>query len=62
MIARTEFELDHNPFELSLEEKIFLVAKRACFSFAALELTLGLLDLGGIHSVGGASMHGSAAA
>jgi hypothetical protein len=47
---------------LSLEEKIFLVAKRACFSFAALELTLGLLDLGGIHSVGGASMHGSAAA
>jgi hypothetical protein len=54
VIARTEFEIDHDPFEMPLEEKIFIVAKRACFGFAGLALTLGVLDLAGIHSVDGA--------
>jgi hypothetical protein len=42
LIARSEFEVD--PFEPSLEEKIFLVAKRGCIGFAGVALALGLLD------------------
>jgi hypothetical protein len=58
VIALKEFERDlfeRDPFALSTEEKIFLVAKRACIGFAAVALTLGVLDIAGIHSITGAS-------
>ena len=38
----------------TLEEKIFLVAKRACFGFAGFALVLCALDIAGIHSLNNA--------
>ncbi|MBV9670525.1 MAG: cell wall hydrolase, partial [Acidobacteriales bacterium] len=51
MIARS-IDIDHrDPFEPSIEEKLFLAAKRGCFGFAGLAVVLGALDIAGIHSV-----------
>jgi hypothetical protein len=43
-----------DPFEPSIEEKIFLGAKRLCVAFAGCALILGALDIVGIRSFDGA--------
>ncbi len=50
MIARS-IEIDRDPFEPSIEEKIFLAAKRGCIGFAGFAMLLGALDIAGIHSL-----------
>ena len=51
MIARS-IDIDHrDPFEPSIEEKLFLAAKRGCIGFAGLAMVLGVLDIVGIHSL-----------
>jgi hypothetical protein len=39
----------------TLEEKLFLAGKRICILFAGCALTLGVLDVAGIHSISGAT-------
>ncbi|MGI8527634.1 MAG: cell wall hydrolase [Pseudolabrys sp.] len=57
MIAHQAFQRDifeRDPLEPSVEEKIFLLAKRTCIGFASVALVLGLLDLANVHSAAGA--------
>jgi len=43
--------IDYDPFELTIEEKIFRSLKRLCTIFAAGAITLGVLDITNIRSV-----------
>ena len=45
-------DIYRGPYEPSLEEKIFLAAKRTCVAFAVVALVLGGLDIAGIRSIG----------
>jgi hypothetical protein len=43
--------IDFDPFDLTIEQKIFRGAKRVCIVFAVSALTLSALDLANIHTV-----------
>jgi hypothetical protein len=44
-----------NPFELSIKEKVFYCAKRACVAFAVIAMTISGLDLMDIRPLDGAA-------
>lgn len=55
MLARSIDLVD--PFDLTIEEKVFRAAKRVCVVFAAFAVTLSTLDLMNVHTVENAAVY-----
>ena len=55
MLARDIYRDFYNDPGPTLEEKLLLAGKRVCILFAGCALTLGVLDVAGIHSISAAT-------